>query len=285
MDDESATIAEWVEQHREDLPTDYDELALLPSPYRGAVFVRLSPEARSALVQEHLRRCVDARPWLTPEQRDVIDLARESLTPAWFEATFDDRQRRSKMWGAPEWIRLFGSIGPEDEAIRKTIEASTGAFIMVPGAGVDEPIDPSTEEINAAYDWLEENRASLPTEYDALDVLPSRRRHLALDALPISTASALVRERIRRCVAADRHMTDAQRVTIESTIETLSPTWFEADPRERESRWKHGFWPSIREAFTWEEWGRIFGDVGDEIYVLRAEYAGRPSDCAETLGW
>jgi hypothetical protein len=295
MHDDEATIAAWVERHRDDLPTDYDALALLPSPYRGAVFLRLSPEARSALVQEHLRRCVAARPWLTTEQRDVIDLARESLTPAWYDTTFDDRQRRSKSWGPPslaafgtsEWILIFGSIGPEDEAIRKTIEESMGAFLVVPGSGPDDStaIDPSMKEANAAFDWLDENRATLPTEYDALDRLPRRRRHLALDALPIGTASALVRERIRRCADADHAMTDAQRATIASTLETLSPAWFQADAREREAHWKHGFWPSIRAAFTWEEWGRIFGDVGDEVCVLRARYSSGPAECAETVGW
>jgi hypothetical protein len=93
----------------------------------------LSPAEKSALVQEHLRRSIAARPWLTEEQRAVIDLAREAMTPAWYEATPEERQRWGDRWGQRigeafdhgEFIRIFGSIGPEDEAIRQMIAEAT----------------------------------------------------------------------------------------------------------------------------------------------------------------
>ncbi len=83
----------------------------------------------SALVQEHLQRSIDARPSMTEDQRAAIALARELMTPAWYRATSEERERWSKTWAdrscaafdTPEWIRIFGSIGPEDDAIRQKI--------------------------------------------------------------------------------------------------------------------------------------------------------------------
>jgi hypothetical protein len=131
--DDTATIAAWIEQHQESLPTEYDEIALLPFPYRLEIASRLSPEQKSALIQEHLRRAIEARPGMTEEQRAVIDLAREAMTPAWYAATPDERQVWGDKWGhrigtafePGEYVRIFGSIGPEDDAIRQMItEAS-----------------------------------------------------------------------------------------------------------------------------------------------------------------
>ena len=76
-------------------PTDYDEIGRLPFSYRVEIALRISPEQKSALVQEHLRRAIEARPGMSEEQRVVIDLAREAMTSAWYGATSDERQ----VWG------------------------------------------------------------------------------------------------------------------------------------------------------------------------------------------
>lgn len=143
----------------------------------------------------------------------------------------------------------------------------------------------STEEIVAAFEWLEENRGNLPTTYADLDRLPRMHRHAALDALPLDTASALVRERIRRCAAAAHFITEEQREAIASTVETLSSAWYRSEPAEREAMKHRAFWPRTRAVLTWAEWGRIFGDVGHESSVYLAPWDSHPSECAGLVGW
>ncbi len=133
-EEERRVVAAWIEQNRDALPTDYDELARLPSAYRGAVLLVLAPEHASALLQEHLRRSVAARPDMTAAQREVIAQAQQIFTPAWcagsqemhaatWQGSFS--QSMGDAFSVAERIRIFGSIGPEDDDIHRRIAEAT----------------------------------------------------------------------------------------------------------------------------------------------------------------
>lgn len=134
-EEENRAVTAWVEAHRGALPTDYDELARLPSAYRLGVFLALTPASASALMQEHLRRSVAARPEMTEAQRALIAEAHEVFTVAWYAGQHDDRvavwqgpfgQRVDALFSHAENIRIFGSIGPEDEGLRRRIADAVG---------------------------------------------------------------------------------------------------------------------------------------------------------------
>jgi len=129
-EEEDRAVAAWLEQNRGALPTDYDELARFPSAYRRAALLAFAPEHVSALVQEHLRRSIAARPEMTVLQREVISQAQQLFTPAWYSGPpemhvaawqGDFGQRIGDAFSVPERMRIFGSIGPEDEGIRARI--------------------------------------------------------------------------------------------------------------------------------------------------------------------
>jgi hypothetical protein len=127
VDDDSATIAAWIDDHRAALPTDYDELGRLPWPYRRALVMDLPHPTQSVLVQTHLARYLMAHPELTPAQREGIAAAQVVMTPIWFAMAPLERQRVGEeelepLMGAfdhAEFIRIFATVGPEEDAIRK----------------------------------------------------------------------------------------------------------------------------------------------------------------------
>jgi hypothetical protein len=207
--DDPTTIAAWVERHRDDLPTTYDEIALLPFSYREAVMRTFSTVLVSALVQEHLQRSIEARPGMTSDQYAAIALARELMTPAWYEATPDERQRGSKTWAArsravfdtPEWIRIFGSIGPEDEDVRRKIAGS----IALPE----------------------------PSAYDELARLPHEAQLAELAAAAPHKKASIYRGYFAH-LAARRDVTTDQREALLRSAALVSPEWYE--PGESPSR-------------------------------------------------
>lgn len=131
---ERRVVAAWIEANRGRIPTDYDELGRLPSAYRQAALLVLAPEQTSALVQEHLRRSVEARPDMTAAQRAVMGEAQQIFTPAWCAGSTEMRaatwqgpfsEHMSDAFSMAERVRIFGSIGPEDEGIRRRIAEAT----------------------------------------------------------------------------------------------------------------------------------------------------------------
>lgn len=132
--EEERAVATWIEQHRDTLPTDYDALVRLPSAYRIAVVLALPPASASAIMRDHLQRTGAAHSGMTEEQREVIADVGAFLSPAWFAG---ERQARVTAWhrafgqridGAftlAEKIRIFESIGPEDDGIRRKIAEAT----------------------------------------------------------------------------------------------------------------------------------------------------------------
>ncbi len=94
----------------------------------------LSPIPASTILREHLRRAVVARPAMTATQREVIADAQAFLAPAWFAR---DRQERVAIWherfghridaafSFAERVRIFESVGPEDDGIHARIGDAT----------------------------------------------------------------------------------------------------------------------------------------------------------------
>ena len=135
LEEETRAVAAWVEQNRGALPTDYDELARLPSAHRIGVFLALSPEHASAVMQEHLRRSVASCPRMPAAQRDAIARAQHLFTPAWYAGKDEMRgavwrgpfgQRLDDVFSLEEKIRFFATIGPEDDGMRARIDDSPG---------------------------------------------------------------------------------------------------------------------------------------------------------------
>lgn len=132
--EEKRAVATWIEEHRGALPSTYDELVMLPSAYRVPVVLVLPPVQASAILREHFRCAVEARPAMTAEQREVIAATSSFITPAWFAS---ERQARVTAWYAAigedaddaftlaERIRIFESIGPEDDGIRARVADAT----------------------------------------------------------------------------------------------------------------------------------------------------------------
>jgi hypothetical protein len=137
--EEDSAVAAWIEEHRDALPTDYDELVQLPSAYRVAVALELPSAAASAILREHFRRAIASRPEMTAEQRELIAATSDFVSPAWVAT---ERQTRVMAWHAvfgqridraftlAERIRVFESIGPEDDGIRARI-----ADVTAPASG------------------------------------------------------------------------------------------------------------------------------------------------------
>lgn len=109
----------WVYDHRDNLPTEYDEIDRLPANYREALLDALPVATVIDLVLERIQRCTDAYPDLTDEQRAVIASAPLTLTPEWCEASCEERdaqwpdggfwQHTLEVFTSEEWSRIFGS--------------------------------------------------------------------------------------------------------------------------------------------------------------------------------
>jgi hypothetical protein len=154
-------------------------------------------------------------------------------------------------------LPVHSDVEEVDENPRPVFVPSTHS--PVPEINVDT-LNARAWERHEAEVWVYDHRDNLPTEYEEIDRLPANQRHALLDALPLATATTLLRERIRRCADADPDLNAEQRATIALTVETLTPEWFDASLDEREET-KDGFWPRTSAIITSEEWSRIFGDV------------------------
>lgn len=108
----------WAWDHRDSLPTSYDELDSLPLNIRQAVIEALPIATAVNLVLERIQRSADADPDLTDEQRAVLAGAPRDVTPEWAEASSDEReakwpdggfwQRAKETFSEEDWRRVFG---------------------------------------------------------------------------------------------------------------------------------------------------------------------------------
>ena len=140
-------------------------------------------------------------------------------------------------------------------------------------------------ELHEGRVWVHDHRDNLPTSYEEIDRLPVNYREALLEALPVATVVDLVLERIQRCADADPYLTDEQRAVIASASLMLTPAWSEASNEEREARWPDGgFWQRTSEAFTSEEWSRIFGSDDAQDSWLYARFLSLRG-CVQAVGW
>ena len=130
-EEENRVEAAWLEENRATLPTDYDGLAQLPWSHRRTAANALPPAIQAALMAEHLRRSVAARPDMNDEQRAVIAHVQELLTHTWYVEDGDARQRvwdrgllerSTAAFREPEWHRIFSTLGPECDECRARYE-------------------------------------------------------------------------------------------------------------------------------------------------------------------
>ena len=178
---------------------------------------------------------------------------------------------------------------PVESAVKPVDENPRPVFVPLtrnpfPGGDLDS-LNANLLERHEGQVWAHDRRDTLPTDHDEIDRLPASYRHALLDALPISTAVALVLERIQRCADADPHLTDDQRALLASAPLTVTPEWCAASGDEREAKWPDGgFWQRTREAFEPEEWSRVFGsdDTGNTWpHARHLDLSG----CVLAVGW
>ncbi len=111
--------AAWAWDHRDDLPSSYDEVESLPRNIREGVLEALPIATAVELVLERIRRsAADAASWITDEQQDALALAPLTITPEWALADTEERdamhpdggwwQRVRLTFTTPEWQRIFG---------------------------------------------------------------------------------------------------------------------------------------------------------------------------------
>ncbi len=116
-----ALAREWVEANRSRLPEDYDGFISHPLIRRRLVFAELSPSARRDLWLEHLRRYERAHPRLSAAQREVVGLARRTLSDAMvFRDGLDPVRERElrglaiSAFGTEEAHALLATLGPDE---------------------------------------------------------------------------------------------------------------------------------------------------------------------------
>jgi hypothetical protein len=90
------TLHEWAQVYRGTSPS-LDTFAPFDRPHRVAIFTALTPEVRSALWREQLRR-IARRTDLSVQQRDLINEAIELLTPAMYAHDPAARQAGVAFW-------------------------------------------------------------------------------------------------------------------------------------------------------------------------------------------
>lgn len=128
-----ALAREWVEVNRDRLPRNYDDFVGHPLIRRRLVFAELPPVIRRDLWLEHLRRYERAHPHLSAAQREVVDLARRTLSDV---LVFRDgltpvRERELRgmavsAFGTEEAHALLATLGPDEPDPHGTTAARKG---------------------------------------------------------------------------------------------------------------------------------------------------------------
>jgi hypothetical protein len=116
--------SDWVETHRNSLPTTLKDLSRFPVAYRSAIQNALSPETRARLWTEQLSAFA-GRPDLTPHQRATVQELRAMVNPHMyiqepqFDALREDTQRIAaakvaEAFGTSEAVDTFRELGPPE---------------------------------------------------------------------------------------------------------------------------------------------------------------------------
>ena len=87
-------IRDWVEQHKETLPTTLAELVTFPIPFRKVIVNYVSPEQRTRFWEEHLRTFLQPESELSVEQRGFVAEAIPMLPEIFGSPTRADAQAK-----------------------------------------------------------------------------------------------------------------------------------------------------------------------------------------------
>jgi hypothetical protein len=87
---------EWVSHHLKELPKVFDDYAAFPVDYQRAIFNALSPDDRSAIIDERWTRLLNEGN-LNDEQRALIERARDVVTADTYEGDRASLERLSQV--------------------------------------------------------------------------------------------------------------------------------------------------------------------------------------------
>jgi hypothetical protein len=114
-------IVEWVEQHRDALPTTLAELSTFPVPFRKVIVNSVGSEQRTRFWEEHLRTFLEPHAGLTAEQRafvaEAIPLLAGIFGSQLAEAQAKMRPLEAHMasvFTRQQCAAIFGMVGPPE---------------------------------------------------------------------------------------------------------------------------------------------------------------------------
>jgi len=124
-------ILEWVEAHRETLPTSVAELASLPVAFRRVIVNFVPHEQRTKFWREHLESFLGPGSVLSVEQRTFVESTISAL-PEVFGSALPEAQKRIRsmeegmkgLFTRTEAAAMFGMVGPPEP---------TGGLPLPPG--------------------------------------------------------------------------------------------------------------------------------------------------------
>jgi len=114
-------ILEWVEEHRDALPTTVAELAMFPVAFRRVIVNFVAHEQRTKFWREHLESFLGAESALTVEQRTFVESTIGAL-PEVFASPLPEAQKRVRsmeegmrgLFTRQEAAAMFGMVGPPE---------------------------------------------------------------------------------------------------------------------------------------------------------------------------
>ena len=114
-------IVQWVEAHRDRLPTTVAELAVFPVAFRRVIVNFVPHEQRCRFWQEHLRSFLGPESALTEAQRTFVEGTISAL-PGVFESPLPETQQRIRsmeegmrgLFTRQEAAAMFGMVGPPE---------------------------------------------------------------------------------------------------------------------------------------------------------------------------
>lgn len=109
--------AQWVDEHRDALPTTLASISELPVVYRRAVFAAHSPEIRARLFSEHLQTFLESPSLLTDNQmlrvREVMDMLPDLYKAEEGSEIFLELEQMLALdFDQPTASMVFGTLGP-----------------------------------------------------------------------------------------------------------------------------------------------------------------------------
>jgi hypothetical protein len=132
-------------------------------------------------------------------------------------------------------------------------------------------IAPFEHEQSCAHveSWVQDNRANLPTDYDALGRLPMQYRLAAFGSLPPATRSALFQQQFDRYASDHPDMSAEQQAALQRARELFTVELYEAPPDSPDRQAPEraplaAFHEQALAAFGREDTIRLFATIGPE---------------------